>query len=223
MQLFSCQRGAALIVLPKSGEMQQSPGRSFGGAATPRCGSACARFRGRGFTLVELMITMAVALVLIMIAVPSFKSVILSSKLTTTANDMVGAINLARMEAIKRNANTQFCSDSASNNDPSSTLGAACGTQAGAVYALTGGATPSADPVQAAIAGIVTPLQISKAGMTALRFGGQGLGQKVGTTTPYTGLVADICTSSTSSNNHRLINMTAGSILATTTSSGSCP
>jgi len=223
MQVFSCQRGAALIAPPKSEEMRhRSPGCSFGGADMPRSGSASAPCRGRGFTLVELMITMAVAVVLIMIAVPSFKSVILSSKLTTTANDMVGAINLARMEAIKRNANTQLCSDSASNNDTTSTLGAACGTQAGAVYALTGGATPSADPVQAAIAGVVTPLKLNGS-MTALRFGGQGLGQKVGTSTPYTGLVADICTSSTSSNNHRLINMTAGSILATTTSSGSCP
>lgn len=177
--------------------------------------------RIRGFTLVELMITMTVALVLIMIAVPSFKNLMLSSKLTTTANDVVGAINLARMEAIKRNASTQLCSDSASNNT-TDTLGAACGTQAGAVYALAGGTTPTADPVQAAIAGIVTPLKLNGA-MTALRFGGQGLGQVVGTSTPYTGLVADICTSTISSNNHRLINMTAGSILATTTSSGTCP
>lgn len=175
----------------------------------------------RGFTLVELMITMAVALVLLMIAVPSFKAITLSSKLTTTANEVVGAINVAQMEAIKRNASTQLCSDSVTNNT-TDTLGAACGTQVGAVYALAGGSTPSTEPVRAAITDIVTPLKLNGS-MTALRFDAQGLGHLVGTSTPYTGLVADICTSSTSSNNHRRINMTAGSILATTTSSGVCP
>jgi type IV fimbrial biogenesis protein FimT len=223
MQVFSCQRCAALVALPRSGERRhRAPGCKSGSADVTRFGLASAPSRGRGFTLIELMITMAVALVLIMIAVPSFKNIILSSKLTTTANEVVGSINLARMEAIKRNANTQLCSDLATNNT-TDTLGTACGTQAGAVYALSGGATPSAVAVQTVVAGIVPPLQLN-GHITALRFGGRGLAQVVGPSTPTSPvLVADICTGSISNNNHRLIYMTAGSILSTTTSSGACP
>lgn len=179
---------------------------------------AVARPRQRGFTLIELMITVTIAVVLIMIAVPSFKTLTLSNKLTTTANDMIGAINTARMEAIKRNANTQFCSNSATSNT-GDTLGAGCGTQTGAVVALTGGA---ASVVRAGPTGIADPLQL-KGNVTALRFSGQGLGHTVASTAPYEGTVVDICTASISKDNHRVIKMIAGSILETTTSSGACP
>ncbi|MDE2308874.1 MAG: GspH/FimT family pseudopilin [Xanthomonadaceae bacterium] len=224
MQVMSCRRGAPLMEAPNSAELSdRSPGR---GARLPRSGAATARRRGRGFTLVELMITMAVALVLIMIAVPSFKTMTLSNKLTTTANDLVGAINVARMEAIKTNSNTQLCSDSSASNTTgtSDTLGNACNasTQVGAVYALIGGTTPTAQLVRAPVVGIVTPLQLSGS-ITALRYNGQGLAEAVGTTTPYTGLVADIYTSSISTDNHRCIRMTAGSIIVTSTSTGTCP
>jgi type IV fimbrial biogenesis protein FimT len=59
---------------------------------------------GAGFTLVELVITVAVASVLLAMAVPSFNQMIISSRLTAQSNDMLAAINLARSEAIKRNA-----------------------------------------------------------------------------------------------------------------------
>jgi len=82
------------------------------------------------------------------------------------------------------------------------------------------GAAPS--PVLARTGGIVSPIQLN-GDMTALRFTAQGLARKVGTTVPYSDIVVDICTSQMSTNNHRVITMTAGSILATTTTSGNCP
>lgn len=187
-------------------------------SSKPSSGRCLGRRRDRGFTLVELMITLMIALVLIMIAVPSFRTMTFSNKLTTTANDMVGALNLARVESVKRNANVQFCSNLAASNT-TDTLGTACGTQAGAVFAMEGTA---ATQVGTSTVGLVDPLQL-KGNVAAIRFGGQGLGYAVGSTGPYTGLVADICTSGMSSNNHRQINMTAGSIIVTTTTSGACP
>jgi type IV fimbrial biogenesis protein FimT len=179
--------------------------------------------RVRGFTLVELMITLVVAVILIIVAVPSFTNMILSNKLTTTANDIVGAINSARMEAIKRNADTQVCSDLATNNT-SDTLGSKCGIQTGAVVVLTGsGTTATASVLLAVPPGLVAPIQLH-GDMTAVRFTGQGLGQNPSVTSvPYNGLIVDICTSQISTNNHRQINMATGTILSITSASGACP
>ncbi|WP_458069224.1 GspH/FimT family pseudopilin [Rhodanobacter sp. BL-MT-08] len=177
----------------------------------------------RGFTLTELMVTLTVLVILVAIAIPSFSRLILSNRLTTTANDMVGAINSARMEAVKRNAATQFCGSSTALNT-TDTLGTACGTQTGAVYLLLTGTSPAtATTVLAPVSGLTGSIQVSSAGAAALRFNGSGLAQAPGTSTLFNTTVADICTSSMSINNHVTIKMTAGSILQTSTSSGTCP
>ena len=56
----------------------------------------------RGFTLIELVITMAVATILMSIAVPTFKSVTRSNRVNTQVSDFIGDLNLARSEAVTR-------------------------------------------------------------------------------------------------------------------------
>jgi len=73
----------------------------------------------RGFTMVELVVTMAIAIILMTLAVPSFKDSRLSSQLRTSALDLVASTNLARSEAIKRNAVVALCV---------SANGSSCGT-----------------------------------------------------------------------------------------------
>lgn len=186
----------------------------------------CSRRRGtvrqnpvRGFTLIELIIAMAIAVILVLVAVPSFRTITLSNKLTTTASDIVGAINLARMEAVKRNASTQLCSDSSTSNS-GDTLGLACGTHAGAVYALDG-ATAAADQVRTETVGLAAPIELT-GNMVAIRFSSQGLGRRVADNAPFTGLIADISTGNLTTDNHRCIRMTAGSIITTTKASAAC-
>lgn len=63
----------------------------------------------RGFTAVELVVTVAIVAILAALAVPSFNSMILGSRLTAGANDLVAALQLARMEAIRLNARVDVC------------------------------------------------------------------------------------------------------------------
>lgn len=67
------------------------------------------RSRGAGFTLVELMVTLAVLAILLGIAVPSFQSVIQNNRLDAARNDVLGALNFAKVEAIRRNTSVRFC------------------------------------------------------------------------------------------------------------------
>jgi len=55
-----------------------------------------------GFTLIELMVTVAIAGVVLGIGIPSFNEAIRNSRLTTSANELITALNLAKSEAIKR-------------------------------------------------------------------------------------------------------------------------
>jgi len=66
----------------------------------------------RGFTLIELMVTIMVLAVLLGLGVPSFREAALSSRVTSYANDLVASVQLARSEAIKRNAPVTLCASS---------------------------------------------------------------------------------------------------------------
>lgn len=65
-----------------------------------------------GFTLIELMVTLGVALILMTIAVPTFRDLVIRNRLTVYTNDLIGAINYARSEAIKRGQSVTLCKSS---------------------------------------------------------------------------------------------------------------
>jgi type IV fimbrial biogenesis protein FimT len=68
--------------------------------------------RAAGFTLVEMMIALSILAILLVIAVPSFRDASLGARLASIANDMSASVQLARSEAIKRNAAVRLCASS---------------------------------------------------------------------------------------------------------------
>jgi type IV fimbrial biogenesis protein FimT len=66
----------------------------------------------KGFTIIELMIGLAVAGILISFAVPSFTASIQNNRMATQINELHAALSLARSEAIKRNNNATVCRSS---------------------------------------------------------------------------------------------------------------
>lgn len=61
--------------------------------------------RAGGFSLIELMITLVIAVILATIAAPSFRTFVASQRVKTASFDLVAALTQVRSEAIKRNAN----------------------------------------------------------------------------------------------------------------------
>jgi type IV fimbrial biogenesis protein FimT len=64
--------------------------------------------RSRGFTLVEIMVTMALFVVLLGLGVPAFATFILNAKVKNAAETSLAGLNLARGEAVSRNAVVRF-------------------------------------------------------------------------------------------------------------------
>ncbi|NOX76100.1 MAG: prepilin-type N-terminal cleavage/methylation domain-containing protein [Gammaproteobacteria bacterium] len=65
--------------------------------------------RLKGFTLIELITTLAIAGVVLAIGVPSFQTYLLNNRQTSSVNDLAGALQLARNNAISRRVMVTVC------------------------------------------------------------------------------------------------------------------
>lgn len=65
--------------------------------------------RVHGVTLVELLVTLAIAAILAAIAVPSMIEFVRDSQMRTTSGQLMSDLQFARSEAIRRNGPVLFC------------------------------------------------------------------------------------------------------------------
>jgi type IV fimbrial biogenesis protein FimT len=68
-----------------------------------------ARF-ARGFTMIEMLMTLAIAAILMTLAIPSFRNFLLNSRMVAQTNEFVLALASAKSEAVKRGVRVSVCS-----------------------------------------------------------------------------------------------------------------
>lgn len=62
-----------------------------------------------GFSLIELLVTLTIAGMVLLLALPSFTNTIERNRIVTQTNDFIAATMMARSEAIRRNRLTGVC------------------------------------------------------------------------------------------------------------------
>lgn len=62
-----------------------------------------------GFTFIELLITMAIVAIMLVLAVPSFKTSMMNQRILTQTTALLGALNYARNTALSGNMNMKVC------------------------------------------------------------------------------------------------------------------
>lgn len=65
--------------------------------------------RAGGYTLVELLVVIIIISVVSAIAFPNFQGMINANRLTGAANELVASLQIARAEAVRRNARVVIC------------------------------------------------------------------------------------------------------------------
>jgi len=71
---------------------------------------SCVKFtKQHGFTLIEVMIVVAVLLIIITVAVPGMQNMVLNNRRTSVTHDLLGSLYLARSESVKRGVTVSVC------------------------------------------------------------------------------------------------------------------
>lgn len=178
------------------------------------------RRHNRGFTLVELMVTLFVASILTALAAPSFSRFVTNSRLAEQTNELIGAIHFTRSEAIRRNARLTLC-----RVDSESATVCAGDNETWQHWVVRNAA---GDVVRRGVVQTYggTLRVIAKLDDDAIEFGSDGLARTGGVLVNAglndVGHGLQICSNRQADENVRTVVLGAGSRVTTTKESGSC-
>lgn len=65
--------------------------------------------KSSGFTLLELLLTLGIAAILASVAIPSYSNLITSNRIASGVNGLLGAIHMAKSEAVKLGTFVEIC------------------------------------------------------------------------------------------------------------------
>lgn len=142
----------------------------------------------RGFTILELMVTILVAAILVMIAAPSFRTALQRHRVQAAADDLQAAIQYARTEAVLRATYVSLCASA----DAASCAATTTYETGWLVYAHPVATTKASDVYDAATAkgmqilrvgSAVTLVSVRAVDGGAVTFGQQGQLEAVATRT----------------------------------------
>ena len=135
------------------------------------CHEPCVAGRGRmfGFTLVEMMVTVAVAAILMGIAVPAMRGFLQDDRQSTQATSLWMSLNLARSEARKQDVSVNVCP----SNDGLTCNAAGTAWAQGWIVSSTAPATTAAVMKVPALAGSSTLTEATP--LTAVTFYSNGM------------------------------------------------
>jgi type IV fimbrial biogenesis protein FimT len=171
--------------------------------------------RQRGFTLVELMVAISVLSVLTAVAVPSFTNMMNRNRLSSQSNELLSAIQYARMEAIRSSARVTFCgadsADAASDGD--------CGDGLHAFWVVIG--KNGGGQQQLRVFAVKDPLKVST-DLEKISFTADGLARDSTTQALVTGSITVCLPTTNPPQNKRVLNVASGSrvVISTPTADG---
>ena len=166
--------------------------------------------RQRGFTLMELLVSITVLGVLTSLAVPSFTNMINRNRLASQSNELLSAIQYARTEAIRSNARVTFCGAASASADGDDDC--AAGEQPNWVVI---GATGGGGQEQLRVFSVKEPMKVST-DLEKITFTADGLARDASKAL----LVGEITVCLETSNppqNKRVLNIASGSRVVITT------
>ncbi len=170
-------------------------------------------FKQQGFSLIELLVTVAVLAIMLTMAAPSLLQIYIGNALTGQANNMLATLNFARSEAIHRNAPVRLCRANAEDST------ACAGTVGSWRYWLVVSST--GEVLQRGSLPLIGNIaQVSNVTNDNLLFGADGLARanSILLSNQYLQIQSD----SLSDNNTRCVRLGAGSRLSVEQVTGNC-